>query len=719
MSNKILYIFGALILILFPDFLPGQESAITKIGTDSKQDSIAIVMRQLKQSGDPMLRTTLARLYIEQEQFDEAEAQFNLIAEIDSLKIVGLTGLGQVHYYRGPSKIIPFERLKELFKKDHYSKAIKQFNQALEIDEKYFPARYYLGMVYQKKGKPDNLQKARDIFTDLNREAPEFRDVYYQLGYTYLLLENYGQALKIFQKFNENHKDYARASIRKAEVYYEIGNPKKSTESYFQGIETLVDAELLDELYNELKMLLSPEEKDEFESVDSEESRSLFKKFWKRRDPDPSTPENERLMEHFRRVNHARELFHFTAPPYYDDRGKIYIKYGPPDDRYNSQLGSLPAKDNESWTYESIEKGLVFDFVSEGGYFRQVEDLTEAAIAGYSYDSRLYLASQLYYNRSHLSQAYANLSVGFTWDRLNNYHSERAEALEKYPGEIYRHDYKAERFPFLTKWAQFRGDSSKTRIELYTSFPGIAVNFEKQNGRFVNFTDFYIEAQDSNYDSAIKNHDRFSIELESLDNMPSRQFIFQQNYQIEPGVYDFSFVINSKDQTRKGVKKETVRIRNFNSDALMLSDIQLSSGISAETKESNATFVKNELAVTPYTFSRVMKSRPIHVYFEIYNLAMDQDGNSNFEIAYTVKTIEPHRNFWQKTVGSIPRLFAGKDKNIVTTSSIRIGDSRDAVEYIAFDLKNLDNGVTELKIHVTDKVTNQYVEDIRQFTLFE
>ncbi|MFZ5518675.1 MAG: GWxTD domain-containing protein [Candidatus Zhuqueibacterota bacterium] len=718
MNDKTMLVCVLFVLVL-SGLAPGQEAARVDSVASSRPDSIALLIGQIDAGGHPLLRVKLAQLYLQDEKYEEAEVQYEYVTGIDSLKILGLTGIGLTHYHRGPSKVIPLERLKELFKKDHYSKAIGKFEAALEIDPAYLPARYFLALTYQKKGKSDNLQKARDILMDIHRDAPDYRDAFYQLGYTHLLLKDYGPALKSLQQIQPDHKDYARASIRKANVYYEIGNPKKATESYFTGIETLDDPAMLDELYDELRILLSPSEKKEFEAVALEESRALFKKFWRRRDPDPSTPENERLMEHFRRVNFAHENFHFTAPPYYDDRGRIYIKYGPPDDRYHSQLGSLPAKDNESWTYESVEKGLVFDFVSEGGYFRQVDDLTEAAIAGYSYESRLVLAGNLYANRSHLSQAYANLSVSFSWDRLNNFHGDRGEALEKYPGELYRYEFKSEQFPFLTKWAQFRGDSGKTRFEVFTSFPGVGMNFEKEGERYVNYTDFFIDVQDSNYNSIISNHDRFSIKLDALDKMETRQFLFQQNYQILPGQYDFSFVINNKNLTRKGVKKEQISVRDFTASHLMLSDIQLSSDIQAGTSASNKMFVKNDLSVTPYTFSRVIKSKPIHVYFEIYNLTLDSGGNSNFEVSYTVKTIEPRRSFWQKTLGSIPRIFSGQEKSVVTSASYRSGNSTEAIEYIAFDLTNLENGVTELLIKITDNLANQSVQEQRQFTLFE
>ena len=40
----------------------------------------------------------------------------------------------------------------------------------------------------------------------------------------------------------------------------------------------------------------------------------FFRKFWKRRDPDPLTPQNERLIEHYRRLRKAEKLYHVFNP---------------------------------------------------------------------------------------------------------------------------------------------------------------------------------------------------------------------------------------------------------------------------------------------------------------------------------------------------------------------------------------------------------------------
>ncbi len=57
-----------------------------------------------------------------------------------------------------------------------------------------------------------------------------------------------------------------------------------------------------------------------------------IKQFWIERDPTPTTPENERLLEHWSRIAYAREnhVYNRSSPFGTDDRGTLYVKYGPP-----------------------------------------------------------------------------------------------------------------------------------------------------------------------------------------------------------------------------------------------------------------------------------------------------------------------------------------------------------------------------------------------------
>ncbi|RMD63332.1 GWxTD domain-containing protein, partial [Candidatus Parcubacteria bacterium] len=96
-------------------------------------------------------------------------------------------------------------------------------------------------------------------------------------------------------------------------------------------------------------------------------------RFWRRNDPTPATLENERFVEHCRRLQHARKYFSSPQPRGYDDRGMIYVRYGEPEERYVSEMADY-TRDNESWVYHRLGE-VAFDFVSYGGTFRLEEDL--------------------------------------------------------------------------------------------------------------------------------------------------------------------------------------------------------------------------------------------------------------------------------------------------------------------------------------------------------
>ena len=66
-----------------------------------------------------------------------------------------------------------------------------------------------------------------------------------------------------------------------------------------------------------------------------------IKRFWIERDPTPTTPVNERLVEHWQRIVHARRnyVYNYSSPYRTDDRGVFYVKYGTPDRITKGHLG--------------------------------------------------------------------------------------------------------------------------------------------------------------------------------------------------------------------------------------------------------------------------------------------------------------------------------------------------------------------------------------------
>lgn len=80
--------------------------------------------------------------------------------------------------------------------------------------------------------------------------------------------------------------------------------------------------------------IIQPSEIKEFKSLKTDAERVAFiERFWRRRDPSPSTLVNEYRQMFWKRVQEANEKFLDSAGPgWQTDRGKIYILYGPPEE---------------------------------------------------------------------------------------------------------------------------------------------------------------------------------------------------------------------------------------------------------------------------------------------------------------------------------------------------------------------------------------------------
>ncbi|MFQ5568100.1 MAG: GWxTD domain-containing protein [Rhodothermales bacterium] len=108
--------------------------------------------------------------------------------------------------------------------------------------------------------------------------------------------------------------------------------------------------------------------------------------WWRAQDPLPSTPRNERLEEHLRRVAYADR--HYAAPETltgWDDRGVIYVRLDAPATKKTVQFTNprlvrilekttTPIRlqdfpDNEVWVYDEIEESIYYLFVEQDGRY--------------------------------------------------------------------------------------------------------------------------------------------------------------------------------------------------------------------------------------------------------------------------------------------------------------------------------------------------------------
>lgn len=127
--------------------------------------------------------------------------------------------------------------------------------------------------------------------------------------------------------------------------------------------------EEVDKVFQQSRYIASQNELSQWKNLsDYNAKRNFLFNFWKTRDDQPSTPQNEMKNEYFKRVEYANSRFgNIQREGWKTDRGRVYIIYGEPSqiDRYPNQLDMKPY---EIWTYESIEGGVIFVFGDITGF---------------------------------------------------------------------------------------------------------------------------------------------------------------------------------------------------------------------------------------------------------------------------------------------------------------------------------------------------------------
>jgi len=99
-----------------------------------------------------------------------------------------------------------------------------------------------------------------------------------------------------------------------------------------------------------VRYIITPQERKIFLNTPPDERTKFIEEFWKKRDPDPETEENEFKEEYFKRIEEANHLFGSNG--WLQDRGRVYILLGPPERKEVYPRGyTFYGKPMEIWYY--------------------------------------------------------------------------------------------------------------------------------------------------------------------------------------------------------------------------------------------------------------------------------------------------------------------------------------------------------------------------------
>lgn len=136
-------------------------------------------------------------------------------------------------------------------------------------------------------------------------------------------------------------------------------------------------------LEQDVAYIITGPERDAFKKLVTDDEREQFiEQFWRKRDPDPDTDENEYREEYYERIAYANQHFASGIPGWKTDRGRIYITFGKADEVESHPAGGIYDRPSyhgggststypfEIWFYRYIAgvgSGIEIEFVDPTG----------------------------------------------------------------------------------------------------------------------------------------------------------------------------------------------------------------------------------------------------------------------------------------------------------------------------------------------------------------
>tara|TARA_Y100001936_G_C15980721_1_gene616543 strand:- start:359 stop:850 length:492 start_codon:yes stop_codon:yes gene_type:complete len=116
----------------------------------------------------------------------------------------------------------------------------------------------------------------------------------------------------------------------------------------------------LNEIELAMSYILTNDEYAELRTLSEQDKINFLDKYWESIDPDKSTKDNELFNEFKLRVIESKKLFSDFDTGIFSDRAKIYIKFGPPSEKYKTNSYNSVNNDILVWKYKT---GYEFSFI--------------------------------------------------------------------------------------------------------------------------------------------------------------------------------------------------------------------------------------------------------------------------------------------------------------------------------------------------------------------
>jgi GWxTD domain-containing protein len=490
-----------------------------------------------------------------------------------------------------------------------------------------------------------------------------------------------------------------------------------------------------DWLEKDVTYVITEEERRAFKKLATDDERERFiEEFWRRRDPDPDTDENEFKEEYYERIAYANEHFASGIPGWKTDRGRIWIMYGKPDERETHPMGgsydrpsyegggSTTTYPYELWFYRylaGVGSGIEIEFVdpSGTGEYRIARNANEKDAMLMIPGAGLTLSEQL--GLSDKSDRISGIGGGpgsNTYQRQQDSPFARLQLLT----DLSR--------PPQVKFNDLASAVNTGVIEENPLNFDVRVDFFRQSDeRVITAITIQVENKDLVFqDSGGLQQARINIfgritsvagrragifedpvittaTTEELSEAKDRKSAYQKAIALAPGTYKVDVIVRDVASGATGVRHIALPVPKYDPQKLSTSTLVLASKLeSLVDQPAVGQFVIGQTKVIPNVSGNYRRGAPVGVYLQVYNAGIDQTTlRPSVDVEYAL-------------------LKDGKELGKQTEDWRGMSDSGQRLTLARLiDTRQLPPGEYELAIRIRDRVSGQALAPAAKFTVMQ
>ncbi|MBA2378095.1 MAG: GWxTD domain-containing protein [Blastocatellia bacterium] len=488
-------------------------------------------------------------------------------------------------------------------------------------------------------------------------------------------------------------------------------------------------------LNEDVAYIITKEERRAFQSLKTDDERENFiENFWRRRDPNPDTEENEFREEYYERIAYANEKFASGIPGWKTDRGRIYIAWGKPDSvesrpsggSYERPMyeggGSTSTYPFEVWFYRNLDgvgSGVEIEFVDPTGTgeYRIARNANEKDAMLFIPGAGMTVAEQL--------------GLETRADRISgiNSHNSRYGRQQDSPFERMQRIADLQRPPqvqFSDLAGVAGGDSGvldnnplnfDVRIDFFRqSDDRVIVTFTVQtDNKDLTFTDEgglptarmnifgRVTAVSGRRTGVFEDSVTTNATARELAEMRNRKSVYQKAMALTPGTYKVDVVVRDVETGNRGIINQGFTVPRYDDKKLSTSSMILATRLRpTDEGDIGGMFVIGGAKVIPNLASTFQRGQDVGIYMQVYNSGIDQTTlRPAVDVEYVL------------TRGGSELLRQSEDWSGLSDSSQRLTLAR------LIPTTSLDKGDYEVKVIVKDKVSTQVIENKSKFTIID